>query len=212
MHIEFLRDDGTGRAVLRAQQESGDLALPIDSLIFDASPGVLDGDRVAVAGTLLFAGVDAGSISFNKAVSPEVASAIHSATGHSVGSKISTRKLEGPHGEKIAEAPLQMTTLDVSFSTWIPENTPGVDRTHLGLVPGERLQGALYGVKESVVSSNAWLVASYINPYRVLLAAGLLFSHDLLAQRIEPDVPEDGATGPASSAQELCSAVGIDIS
>ena len=68
-------------------------------------------------------------------------------------------------------------------------------------MPGERFQGALYGVKEAVIASNAWLLATYLDPARVHLAAGILFAHDFLAQGIEIDgAPGTSATMPAGAA------------
>lgn len=211
MHIEFVRDDGTGRAMLRAHGRAEDRALPVDSLILDAGPTILDSDRVALAGALLFGGFAAGDISFGTQVSVGAADALRAVTGRRVTSEVSGRMLESAGSESTAQEPPQVTALHVSLATGLRDRAPGVDRTRLGLVPGERCQGALFGIKEAVIASNAWLVARFVDPVAVLLAAGLLFSHDLLARTIVIEHPDGSPAPVAPSARELCAAVGIEV-
>lgn len=198
--------------MLRGRVEAGDRALPADSLILDADPTTLDSDRVAIAGVLLFGGFATGELAFAKKVSTDAAQAIKTVTGREVVSKVSDRKLESKGSDKAIDAPLQATSLHVARSTGLQGDTPGVDETRLGLVPGERYQGALFGIKEMVVASNAWLLERYYEPTAVLLAAGLLFSHDFLAKQITIEGPDGDALPVTSSVTELCSAVGIAVS
>lgn len=211
MHIEFVRDDGTGRAMLRAQGRAEDRALPVDSLILDADPTILDSDRIALAGALLFGTFASGDISVGTSVSADAANAIRAVTDHRVTSEVSGRVLERKGSDQAVEEPLPATTLHVALTTDLRDRTPEVDHTRLGLVPGERYQGALFGIKEAVISSNAWLLARFMDPAAVLLAAGLLFSHDLLVRTLVIEHP-DGSPVPVSpSARELCAAAGIDV-
>lgn len=212
MHIEFLLDDGTGRAVLRAERGPGDRDLPVDSLIFDTAPATFDSDRVAAAGVMLFGEYAGEELSFGKKVSPELGDQITEVTGCTITSKTSGRVIEALGTKTSPGEILQTTTLHVSLATGFGDRTPPVDRTRLGLVPGERFHGALHGIKESLIASNAWMLASCFTPTPVLIASALLYSHDLLAKDVVAEL--DGGTRgrPSSVVETLCGAVGIGVS
>lgn len=205
MHIDFQADDGTGRCSLIARPEHADRALPVGRLLLDAAPLTIDHDRVAVAGALLFAEHCGGELSFAAPVSEGVADALYTSTRQRV-----TASELGPQ-TATQPSPTQATLLSVDVAESLGDATPGIDRTLLRLLPGERFQGALYGVKESVIASNAWLLCTYIDPVRVRLAAGVLFAHDLLAQGIEIGDAAGGPHAVPAGAQQLCAAVGLDL-
>lgn len=209
MHIDFQTDDGTGRCSLAARPGPADSPLPVTVLLLDAAPLTIDPDRVAVAGAILFADHSGGELTFAQPISEAVADAVYTAMGLRVTHAVASAA-QGP--QPASSAPhTQATTLSVDASTSLDDPTPGIDRTRLRLVPGERFQGALYGVKEAMIASNAWLLATYLDPARVHLAAGILFAHDFLAQSIEID----GALGTSApipaEVQQLCAAVGLDL-
>lgn len=208
MQIQLLTDDGTGRTALLAAPDPGDRPVPVDQLLLDAAPRMLDHDCTAVAATVLFAPYAQSEIGFGKTISASIAEAIHDATGLTITSKVAER----PRSDDAVSAPLQVTTLAVSLDGGLADSTPGVDRTQLRLVPGERFQGALFGVKEAVIASNAWYLARVIDPHRVQLAAGLLFARDLLAQHVRTTSEEAEAWAVPEEVATLCAALGIGVS
>lgn len=214
MHIDYLRDDGTGRAVVHATRGADDAPLAIDRLILDVPPRGVHDDRLAVAAVLLFGERAASEISFPREISHELAEAVHAAYGVKTISKVATPKRAASEDEPEADArdALQVTTLAVGPATGFTERTPGVDRARLGLVPGERFQGALFGIKEAIVSSNAWLLADVLDPTDVMLAVGVLYSEDFLARELLVELEGDSAARASAAARQLCSAVGVGIS
>lgn len=205
MFIEFTPDDGTDRAVLRARREDGDYRLPVDSLILDAAPHNISRDRLAVAGTLLFAPYARESIAFPTKIGRPVADALRAATGLEISSKISEVRAD-------TEARLAVTTLSVNLADSLSSATPGVDHTSLSLISGERFHGALFGVKEAVIASNAWFLAQHLGPAPVLIAAGVLYSEDLLARELRLDSTVSVAAPSLATYRELCTPLGLDIS
>lgn len=208
MQIQLLPDDGTGRTALLATPDPGDRPMPVDQLLLDAPPRTLDHDCAAVAATVLFAPYAQSEISFGKKISAGLAEAIHVATGLTVTSKFADKL----RSDDEASSPLQVTTLTVNLNGALAKSTPGVDQTRLSLVPGERFQGALFGVKEAVIASNAWYLARVIDPHRVQLAAGLLFARDLLAQHVRTTSEEAEAWAVPEEVATLCAALGIGVS
>lgn len=212
MHIDFLHDDGAGRTVLEAVRGADDRALAVDRLIFDAPPRSLHQDRLAVAGVLLFGDCAESEISLPGEVSYELAEAVRDLCGLRITSEIARPKGAAEEAGAEQEAPLQVTTLTVGPVTGFPARTPEVDQTRLGLVPGERFQGALFGIKEAIIPSNAWLLASVTDPASVLLATGVLFSEDFLARALRVELADGSAGTVSPAARQLCAAVGLDAS
>lgn len=214
MHIDYLRDDGTGRAVVHATQGADDAALAIDQLILDVPPRGVHDDRMAVAAMLLFGGRAASEISFPRKISQELAETVNAVYGVRTISKVAKPKRAAldAEPEADADAPLQVTTLTVGPVTGFAERTPGVDRARLGLVPGERFQGALFGIKEAIVSSNAWLLADVFDPTDVMLAVGVIYSEDFLARELQVELEGDSEARASEGARQLCAAVGLGVS
>ncbi|MGY5765392.1 hypothetical protein ACXET9_09330 [Brachybacterium sp. DNPG3] len=206
MHIEFDSRDDTGRTRLRAVREPDDRALPVDQLIFDAEPRTLTKDRIAIAGTLAFGAYAGGRIGFPSKISSAAEAAIISATGLQVSTGVSRKAETAPKDE-----PLQATTLTVQIAESLPASTPGVDRTVLSLVQDARYSGALFGVKESVIASNAWYASRRLDAASVLAAAGVLFAQDLLAREIDLALPGSESAGLSSTVRTLCAAVGLSL-
>lgn len=207
MHIEFDWPDDTGRTLLRAIREDGDQALPVDSLIFDTGPVAVNHDQVAIAGVLLFGALADRTVRFANEISVAAADAIRSATGLEVSSTVSDVPSTPEQGD-----PLRVTTLSVGLAGTLAPFTPEIDRTRLELIPGSRFQGALFGIKEAVIASNAWFVSTRIDPASVLAAAGVLFSQDLLAKEVTVSTADESPIAPTASDQALCSAIGLGLS
>lgn len=207
MQIEFDQHDLTGRTRLRAVPEVDDRTLPVDQLIFDAAPEALTDDRIAVAGALVFGALSAHQIGFPERISSATAEAIHSTTGLQVSTGIA-RTAEASTENR----PLQATTLTVEIASALPASTPAVDCTRLSLVQDARYSGALHGVKETVIASNAWYASLRLNAASVLAAAGVLFAQDLLAREIVLSTPAAESVGPSEADRILCAAVGLDLS
>lgn len=205
MQISFLPDDGTGRAVLRAVPDTGDTHPPVDALIIDAAPRERDADLVAAAGTLLFSRYAGSSLEFTAPISADLATAIQEGTGLSIRSLVDRATDHAPTLEEIT-AP-QVTDLEISFAGPVPQATPSVDLARLGLIPGERFQGALFGVKEALIASNAWYLASVVDPVDVQHAAGFLFSREFLSRKVTA-LSTDGEAAPAA---ELTRILGTSI-
>lgn len=212
MRIDFLPDDGTGRAVLQAIPELGDRTPPVDSLILDAAPTEWGADLAAAAGTLLFADFARGDLTFAADISHELTEAIYEATGRRVISPTVRPQSAPVDAAAMPDTPLRVTTLTVSLARSVPASTPAVDRALLALVPGERFQGALYGIKEAVIASNAWYLATAVDPTSVLQAVGILFSRDLLAGEVRAELADGTAGQPSPLAQQLAAAVGLTLS
>lgn len=210
MHFEFMPDDGTGRTVLRALPDPSDETPRVDSLVLDACPTRHDADLVAAAATLLYSRFATETLSFPSPIPQPLADAIHNATGLQVGSAITPAEPE-PLEEQDAGNP-QVTTLEVSLTSEVPPRTPGVDRTRLCLVAGDRFQGALHGVKESLIASNAWYLASTVEPSDVRYAVGLLFSRDFLAREVVAGDSGSDGSRPSELALLLGASIGLTVS
>lgn len=210
MHLEFFADDGTGRTVLQASPTQGDMTPRVDSLILDGSPLDWSIDHAAASATLLFARFTSETLSFSEPVGRPIYHAIREATGLAVDFDTSGSSMHTEHSVDPDWA--QVTTLEVSLVDTISPRTPLVDCTRLGLIPGERFQGALYGVKEAMVASNAWYLTSAIDPADVLCAAGFLYSRDFLAQAIKVSTPDGTLARPSELARTLAAALGLSIS
>lgn len=212
MYIDFL-PDGTGRTVLRAHRGAADQPLPVSELVFDTPPATADPDRIAVAGALVFAGFAERSLGFAKPISAEVAEAITAETGLVIDSEVlrkRERDADSVEQEERARRP-RVTTLSVSLGLQSIGTTPGIDCTRLALVPGERYSGALFGVKEMLIGSNAWLLATYLEPSVVMTASGVLFADDLFAGTIAVERGESAAW-PTARARGLCESIGLALS
>lgn len=212
MLIEYVQDDGAGRTALVAVRGEGDRALAVDRLLFDAPPRSVDPDRLAVAALLLFGDRAGSEISFPEEISYELADAVRELSGLNVTSEVARPEGAVVESGAAPDARLQVTTLTAGMATGFSARTPEVDETRLGLVPGERFQGALFGIKEAIIPSNAWLVANTADPVSVLLAAGLVFSEDFLARALRAEMA-DGSTGTVpTAARQLIAAVGLEVS
>ena len=205
MHIQFIPQDDAGRAVLQAVRDDEDPPLPLDSLVFDAAPLTLTPDLVAVAGALLFADHAHSRLTFDGTVSAATTTAISRVTGLEVSPPAS---LTAPRDS--ADDEIRATTLDLGLSDSLPPRAPAGDRASRLRVSASRFHGALFGVKEAVIASNAEFMATRFRRESVLAAAGVLYSKDFLACAIDVSGGVDGGK-VSSSDVELCAAIEISL-
>lgn len=204
MKIDFLADDGRGRTALIATPQKGDVVPAVDCLLMDAGPEIIDYDRVAVAACLLFSGGAANNVDFGWTVSQRLIEGISSSIGLLVNS--------GARPEEDTTAAIQATRLHVTMGLSDYSETPPTDHARLSLVPGERFYGSLHGVKESVIGSNAWLVADYVSKAYVLAAVGALYSKDFLASSVMlSDADMSEGVSDFKVIHRLYSTVGLDL-
>lgn len=201
MKIEFVPDDGRGRSALIAKTQTDDGSLAVDCLLMDAAPIEIDYDRIAVAACLIF-GDGSNSIEFDWPVSLRLAEAIASS-----GPRV-TSEIELGDG---AEVSIQATHLQVELGFQVHSKTPSTDCARLSLVPGERFQGSLHGVKESIIGSNAWLLAEYVASAKVLAGIGALYSRDFLASTVEVSADEKFSADEETIIRRLYRAVNLSF-
>lgn len=201
MRLAFDADDGFGRCSLRAVAASEDRFPRVDRLLLDAAPDVVDFDRLAVAGALLFGSPAQDKLEFEFAVSVDVREMIADEFRVSV---------EGL-GEPMAfdASAIRATELLVRQGVSVARTTPRVDKSELVLVPSERFYGSLRGVKELVLGSNAWFLSHYIPSSTVNASVGLMYSRDLLAQTV--NIGTGSESKSRAQVERLLVGVGLDV-
>lgn len=211
MHIEFLREDEAGRTTIRAHHGSDDLPLRVNTITYDVVPALVDDDRACVAGALAFLDNANHELSFDRPVTKNVADTIYQSTGRKVISEITPQvSLEEQGGNARTPSAIQATSLNVSFGSSFPDNTPNVDESRLSFVQSQRYEGALIGIKEMIVASNAWYVASFGNPKTIMLASALLFANDLYVKEVRLD-QSDATFELPDWAYRLSESVGVAV-
>lgn len=166
--IEFDAIAQTARYGLSVKGDGSDVIKP--PLMVDVPPVNVNPHLVVAAGLLWETSV-ASAIEFDGALSIEVAEQWESALGIKLDGSISKK-------EFIRAA---NTDLSVSSDGLIAETTPGRDQTHLKVVPSARFYGALKGIKESIIASNAWM---FRESAIAQLCLGILFADEFMARSI----------------------------
>lgn len=166
--IKFDAIAQTARYGLSVKGDGSDVIKP--PLMVDVPPVNVNPHLVVAAGLLWETSV-ASAIEFDGALSIEVAEQWESALGIKLDGSISKK-------EFIRAA---NTDLSVSSDGLIAETTPGRDQTHLKVVPSARFYGALKGIKESIIASNAWM---FRESAIAQLCLGILFADEFMARSI----------------------------
>lgn len=166
--IKFDAIAQTARYGLSVKGDGSDVIKP--PLMVDVPPVNVNPHLVVAAGLLWETSV-ASAIEFDGALSIEVAEQWESALGIKLDGSISKK-------EYIRAA---NTDLSVSSDGLIAETTPGRDKTHLKVVPSARFYGALKGIKESIIASNAWM---FRESAIAQLCLGILFADEFMARSI----------------------------
>lgn len=166
--IKFDAIAQTARYGLSVKGDGSDVIKP--PLMVDVPPVNVNPHLVVAAGLLWETSV-ASAIEFDGALSIEVAEQWESALGIKLDGSISKK-------EYIRAA---NTDLSVSSDGLIAETTPGRDQTHLKVVPSARFYGALKGIKESIIASNAWM---FRESAIAQLCLGILFADEFMARSI----------------------------
>lgn len=166
--IKFDAIAQTARYGLSVKGDGSDVIKP--PLMVDVPPVNVNPHLVVAAGLLWETSV-VSAIEFDGALSIEVAEQWESALGIKLDGSISKK-------EYIRAA---NTDLSVSSDGLIAETTPGRDQTHLKVVPSARFYGALKGIKESIIASNAWM---FRESATAQLCLGILFADEFMARSI----------------------------
>lgn len=207
MKIDYVAQDETGKAALTASATGDERPVPVPGLLLDAAPSAVSAEAIAVAGTLLFGRFADSTIAFPRAIDARLAAAIAGATGLVVVSEVKPYPEED--GAIQSDSSIRATRLLVDLGFKIDSATPDVDETRLLLIPGERFQGALWGIKEYVIASNAWYLSSLLDRVSVIASAGVLYATDLLANEIATSNVDN--TAAAQIAKDLCLQLGISF-
>lgn len=166
--IKFDAIAQTARYGLSVKSDGSDVIKP--PLMVDAPPVNVNPHLVVAAGLLWETSV-VSAIEFDGALSIEVAEQWESSLGIKLDGSISKK-------DYIRAA---NTDLSVSSDGLIAETTPGRDQTHLKVVPSARFYGALKGIKESIIASNAWM---FRESAIAQLCLGILFADEFMARSI----------------------------
>ena len=167
-HIKFDAIAQTARYGLSVRGDESDITKP--PLMVDVPPVGLNPHLVVAAGLLWKASAVSG-IEFDGALSTDVAEEWEKNLGV---------ELEGSTSDKKYSRAAN-TDLSVSLNGLIAETTPGRDQTHLRVVPSARFYGALKGIKESIIASNAWM---FRESGLAQLCLGILFADEFMARSI----------------------------
>lgn len=196
---------GTAGFAVTGSTEGEELSR-LDSFAFDAIPEELDPLRSVIAGVLVFGDRRLERITTNDEVPSKFINAIESIIGlrpdpeQEPASSFASDAEEG--------SPIRATTLEIRFGEDLAIATPGRDITRLTLVPSERYSGVLWGVKEAVVASNAWLHLQDRPQAFVAAAAGVLYADEFMGKTISlPSAsPNDQIV-----ISRLCELVGLEV-
>lgn len=139
-------------------------------LMIDYPPLGLNPHLVVAAG-LLWGDTTISRIEFDGTLSDKVVGQWESGLGIILEGSVSKNEYERAAN----------TDLLVSSGGSISESTPGRDETVLKLVPSARFYGALKGVKESIIASNAWMFG---DSALAQLCLGILFADEFMARSI----------------------------
>lgn len=192
---------------LQAIPEGKESSLRVDSFIFDTCPTEMTSLHALIAGALLFGDRELERISYPDEEISELAMekvrAVLGLEGRSAFDDYSFSASDKENSTRI-----RATKLRVSLRPFISAKTPDRDETLLTLVPGERFSGVLWGVKESILSSNAWLHETYKPGAFVEAAAGVLFAADFLANELSVSSTSKENT---VLIRELCAVVDLKV-
>ncbi|WP_146113400.1 MULTISPECIES: hypothetical protein [unclassified Arthrobacter] len=205
MLIKNISVKGSGGFNLLAVREDQELAPKLESLSFDATPVGLTPLKVLVAGALLFGNREMDRIETIGEVPKGTVERVQSLLG--IGINPTMGQNLGSVESDESDTTIKATTLKINLEGSFTANTPGRDVTTLSLIPSERCSGVLWGVKEAIVASNAWLHEKYDSRSRLVAAVGVLFAEEFLAEAI--CVPSTTET-EANFIRELCKIVGIN--
>lgn len=198
--------DGTNGFELKAIADSDEVVPKNDCLMFDAKPPFLNPEKTLIAGCLLFGEKNLTRVSGTNDVTPLFREQVQETLGLAI--KTTPREEVQTAAVDELETKIRATTLLINLRGRFPENTPGRDVTVLTLVPSERYSGVLWGIKEAIVASNAWLHEQHSSGARIAAAAGVLFAEEFLAKSIS--VPQ-ASKNDEQIIRDLCRLVGLDV-
>lgn len=198
--------DGTNGFQIIAIADSDEVIPKLDCLMFDATPAFQSPEKTLIAGCLLFGEKNLTRVSAVNDVSSLFQEQVQEILG--LTKKTITVGDFQPATVDELETKIRATTLLINLRGKFPENTPGRDSTVLTLVPSERYSGVLWGIKEAIVASNAWLHEEHSSGSRIAAATGVLFAEEFLAKSI--CVPQTSKNNELII-RNLCSLVGLNV-
>ncbi|MGP5026812.1 hypothetical protein ACTXI4_16750 [Glutamicibacter ardleyensis] len=197
---------GTSGFKLLAVPEGEELVPKLESLMFDAAPADLSPLKTLIAGSLLFGNRGLERLDVNGEVSVSLVEQVQTLLG--IGQNAKAGMNLGPEIVDEFDAKIRATTLKINLRGAFAEDTPERDVTTLTLIPSERYSGVLWGIKEAIVASNAWLHEKHSSRAHVAAAVGVLFAEEFLAKSI--CIPSTSAND-ALLIRNLCKLAGIDV-
>lgn len=206
MIIKNVSVEGTSGFKLLAVPEGEELVPKLESLMFDAAPADLSPLKTLIAGSLLFGNRGLVRIDVNGEVSAVFLEQVQTLLG--IGKNAKAEMDPEPEVVDEFDTKIRATTLEINLRGTFAEGTPKRDVTTLTLIPSERYSGVLWGVKEAIVASNAWLHEKHSSRAHVAAAVGVLFADEFLARSIcIPSTLENDAL----VIRNLCKLAGIDV-
>lgn len=206
MLITNVSAEGTNGFKLLAIPEGEEPIPKLEAIMFDAIPADLSPLKTLIAGSLLFGNRGLERINVNGEVSTAFVEQVQSLLG--IGKNARAEMNVEPEVVDEFNDKIRATMLKINLRGAFPEGTPERDVTSLTLIPSERYSGVLWGIKEAIVASNAWLHEKHSSPAHVAAAAGVLFAGEFLAKSIF--IPPTSAN-EALVIRNLCKLVGIDV-
>ena len=166
--IKFDAIAQTARYGLSVNYAESDVIKP--PLMVDDAPLELNPHLVVAAG-LLWGESTISRVEYEGTLSAKVAGQWESNLGIALEGSVSKNEYERAAN----------SDLFVSSGGLISETTPGRDETVLKVVPSARFYGALKGIKESIIASNAWM---FEESALAQLCLGILFADEFMARSI----------------------------
>ncbi|MHA6967378.1 hypothetical protein ACX5K5_06740 [Glutamicibacter bergerei] len=182
MLIKNVSLQGTNGFELLAVSEGEELVPKLESLMFDAAPTDLSPLKTLIAGALLFGNRRLERIQVNGEVSNIFVEQVQTLVG--IGKSANPELDLAPEVADEFDTKIRATTLKINLQAAFANVTPERDVTNLTLIPSERYSGVLWGIKEAIVASNAWLHEKHSSSAQVAAAVGVLFADEFLARSI----------------------------
>lgn len=177
MRIEW-QHTPQGSVGFRAQPEEYDAVPPVDALLMESSPNLLNPERKAIAAYLAFGRWTSGDLTLDFKFGPTTASAIERDTSH-----LDIR----PGPIEYYPKPLSVGTDEVAV-TFHARNWTDPNTTTLSVLPSSDWAGGLRSLSSIAIASNAFALdhasSNHTTSIRARLAVAVLFSEELAADTL----------------------------
>lgn len=167
-------------------------------LLFDSRPSAVSQELILCAGYMMYGG-KADQLVFKGNIDSRFAQRFEELTGCPV---------NAPRVNLPDLGFVRSTEMVISVGSTLEALCPGRDQTRLTLLPSERFSGGLFGVKELLIPSNAWIFAAN-GKTDVVIASALLFAKHLLAEKLK--VSDSIARNCSESNKSILELVNISL-